>query len=106
MSRLDSFIRRVTAQRTVLDHVCGLVEALEGPVLELGLGNGRTYDHLRALFPGRDIYVFERTVAGKSVSGALSHCNGLRYSGNPASGAGAGSAGFSWTACSTIAEAF
>jgi hypothetical protein len=32
-------------------------------VLELGLGNGRTYDHLRKLFPHRDIYVCERAVA-------------------------------------------
>jgi hypothetical protein len=29
----------------------------------VGLGNGRTYDHLRVLFPDRDIYVFERKVA-------------------------------------------
>jgi hypothetical protein len=32
-------------------------------VLELGLGNGRTYDHLRQLFPDRKIYVCERRVA-------------------------------------------
>ena len=32
-------------------------------MLELGLGNGRTYDHLRALFPDRDIYVCERKIA-------------------------------------------
>ena len=30
---------------------------------EVITGNGRTYDHLRDLFPGRDIYVFERKVA-------------------------------------------
>ena len=32
-------------------------------MLELGLGNGRTYDHLRFLFPDRDIYVFDRELA-------------------------------------------
>jgi len=32
-------------------------------VLELGLGNGRTYDHLRGLFPDREIWVFERQMA-------------------------------------------
>ena len=32
-------------------------------MLELGLGNGRTYDHLRELFPDRRIYVCERRVA-------------------------------------------
>lgn len=62
MSRLDSFIRRMQAQRDCLNAVAGEVHALPGPILELGLGNGRTYDHLRGLFPGRDIYVFEREV--------------------------------------------
>jgi hypothetical protein len=63
MSRLDSFIRRLEAQRACLDHAAGLIAAVDGPVLELGLGNGRTYDHLRQLFPDRDIYVCERRVA-------------------------------------------
>lgn len=40
-----------------------LVRELDGDVLELGLGNGRTYDHLRQLFPDRNIYVCERRVA-------------------------------------------
>ena len=34
-----------------------------GPILELGLGNGRSYDHLRDRLPGREIYVFERAPA-------------------------------------------
>ena len=63
MSRLDSFIRRLEAQRACLDHAAELIAGLDGPVLELGLGNGRTYDHLRELFPGRDIFVCERRVA-------------------------------------------
>ena len=63
MSRLDSFIRRLEAQRACLDRAAALVAGLAGPVLELGLGNGRTYDHLRALLPGRDIFVFERAVS-------------------------------------------
>jgi hypothetical protein len=63
MSRLDSFIRRLQAQRACLDRTADLVRDLDGVVLELGLGNGRTYDHLRTLFPGRDIYVCERRVA-------------------------------------------
>ncbi|HMR29861.1 MAG TPA: class I SAM-dependent methyltransferase [Geminicoccaceae bacterium] len=60
MSRLDSFIRRLEAQRACLDHAAGLVADLPGPVLELGLGNGRTYDHLRERLPDREIFVFER----------------------------------------------
>jgi S-adenosyl-L-methionine methyltransferase len=63
VSRLDSFIRRLQAQRACLDMAAGLVQDLDGPALELGLGNGRTYDHLRQLCPGRDIYVCERQVA-------------------------------------------
>lgn len=63
MSRLDSFIRRLQAQRTCLDHAVQLVRDLPGPVLELGLGNGRTYDHLREHLPERDIYVCDRQVA-------------------------------------------
>lgn len=62
-SRLDSVIRRLTAQRECLNQAAGLVADTPGCVLELGLGNGRTFDHLRGLFPNRDIYVFERKVA-------------------------------------------
>lgn len=62
MSRLDSFIRRVTAQRDCLNHAAELVEGKQGTILELGLGNGRTYDHLRKLFDAGDIFVFDRHV--------------------------------------------
>lgn len=60
MSRLDSFIRRLQAQRACLDHAALLVADHSGPILEIGLGNGRTYDHLRELFSGRPIFVVER----------------------------------------------
>jgi len=63
MSRLDSFIARMQAQRDCLNFLKPAIDGLKGPLLEVGLGNGRTYDHLRLLFPGRDIYVFERKVA-------------------------------------------
>ena len=63
MSRLDSFIRRLEAQRACLNHAAALIAGVDGAVLELGLGNGRTYDHLRALFPDREIFVFDRRVA-------------------------------------------
>ena len=63
MSRLDSFIRRVSAQRACLDMACAWIGDAPGPVLEVGLGNGRTYDHLRERLPDRDIFVFERRVA-------------------------------------------
>ena len=63
MSRLDSFIRRLEAQRACLNRAAELIRDIDGFVLELGLGNGRTYDHLRWLFPDRAIYVCERRVA-------------------------------------------
>jgi hypothetical protein len=62
MTRLDSVIRRLTAQRDLLDWATREV-APRGLVLEVGLGNGRTYDHLRSRLPGREIYVFERALA-------------------------------------------
>jgi S-adenosyl-L-methionine methyltransferase len=63
MSRLDSAIRRLLAQRACLNQAAEMIGGIGGIVLELGLGNGRTYDHLRELFPDRDIYVCERKVA-------------------------------------------
>lgn len=63
MSRLDINIRRLKAQRACLNSVAEAISGLEGPVFELGLGNGRTYDHLREILPAREIFVFEREVA-------------------------------------------
>src|SRR5262249_56361476 len=57
------FIARMQAQREWLNLLMPAADGLPGPILEVGLGNGGTYDHLRRLFPGRDIYVFERKVA-------------------------------------------
>jgi hypothetical protein len=62
MTRLDSAIRRLTAQRDLLNWASETV-APTGLILEVGLGNGRTYDHLRTKLPGREIYVFERAPA-------------------------------------------
>lgn len=62
MSRLDSHIRRLEAQRACLDMAAERIRDLPGPVLELGLGNGRTYDHLRQLMLDREIFVFDRQV--------------------------------------------
>jgi len=63
VSRLDSFLRRLTAQQVCLGVCVGLVEAVPGPIWELGLGSGRSYDHLCHLFPDRDIQVFEHRVS-------------------------------------------
>ena len=62
MSRLESFIRRMSAQRDCLDAAAALITDVPGIVLELGLGNGRTYDHLRERLPQREIFVFDRQI--------------------------------------------
>ncbi|APE44533.1 hypothetical protein BOO69_14750 [Sulfitobacter alexandrii] len=63
MSRLDVFINRMVSQRACLDHAAAATAHLEGPVFELGLGNGRTYHHMRETMGTRPIFVFERAVA-------------------------------------------
>ena len=51
MSRLDFMIDRLIAQRMLLADAARLIAGRPGCVFELGLGSGRTYDHLRNLFP-------------------------------------------------------
>lgn len=61
MSRLDAFISRMSAQRDILNHIVqNDILPEKGAVLEIGLGNGRTYSHLRDLFPDRRIIAFDR----------------------------------------------
>lgn len=62
MSRLDSFIRRLEAQRACIDFAARPGNVPEGPIFELGLGNGRTFDHLRECFRTREIFVFDRQI--------------------------------------------
>jgi len=59
-SRLERMIFRLSVQRDCLNFVAGLIHSLSGVVIELGLGKGRTYDHLRKLFPERRILTFDR----------------------------------------------
>lgn len=68
MSRLDTFIMRMTAQRDILNFIGKDVVLPDGPVLEVGLGNGRTYSHLRELFPDRRIVAFDRKVGAHKSS--------------------------------------
>ncbi|SFT34306.1 class I SAM-dependent methyltransferase [Sedimentitalea nanhaiensis] len=62
-SRLDLFIDRMVSQRACLDYAISETAGMGGPIYELGLGNGRTYHHIRNRVTGRDILVFERAVA-------------------------------------------
>ncbi|MBL8339076.1 MAG: hypothetical protein JNM97_20080 [Rhodoferax sp.] len=61
-TRLDDFILRMQAQRACIDEAAVRTAQMPGPVLEVGLGNGRTFDHLRQRFTGRPIFVFDREV--------------------------------------------
>lgn len=63
MSRLDSFFARVEAQRIGLNWLADRLNGRNEPILELGLGNGRTYSHLREIFPEAPIHVFDREIA-------------------------------------------
>lgn len=62
MTRLDLFIDRMVSQRACLNFAIAQTAAMAGPVFELGLGNGRTFHHLREIVTNREIYVFERAV--------------------------------------------
>ena len=59
-SRLERMIARLNTQRRLLEWAVREVAAMPGPMIELGLGKGRTYDHLRRLAPDRDILVFDK----------------------------------------------
>lgn len=63
MSRLDLFIDRMVSQRACLDEAITQTSSMPGPVFELGLGNGRTFHHMRERIIDRDIFVFERAIA-------------------------------------------
>jgi hypothetical protein len=59
---LEKLYYRLESQHACLAWAFGQIAGVPGVVFELGLGKGRTYDHLRLNLPDRHIYVFERTV--------------------------------------------
>ena len=63
VSRLDFMISRLTAQRALMEEAARLIADQPGPVFELGLGSGRTFDHLRQLLPSREIFAFDRAIS-------------------------------------------
>jgi len=62
MSRLDSIMRRLSAQRDGLEWARDQTADLQGDALDMGLGNGRTYDHMREILPTRRIWVIDRVL--------------------------------------------
>jgi hypothetical protein len=61
-SRLQRMIDRLSTQRACLDFAAAAIADLPGPVLEVGLGKGRTYSHLRSILPEREIFAFDREI--------------------------------------------
>lgn len=62
MSRLDSMLRRLSAQRDGLNWAADLTRDMAGDALDMGLGNGRTYDHMREILSPRRIWVIDRVL--------------------------------------------
>lgn len=60
MSRLESMRRRLSAQIDGINWAADVIKDTPGDVLEMGLGNGRSYDHLRQEITGRRIWVIDR----------------------------------------------
>ena len=61
-------ISRLTAQRTLMEEAARLIKDQPGPIFELGLGSGRTFDHLRQMLPDREIFAFDRAIAAHPKS--------------------------------------
>ena len=60
MSQLDEHIEQKIAQRDSIDLAARRLAERPGWIVEFGLGRGRSYSHLAARFPGRQIYCFDR----------------------------------------------
>ncbi|MGE0283504.1 MAG: class I SAM-dependent methyltransferase [Rhizobiaceae bacterium] len=60
LSRLERTLFRLQAQHACLAWAFAEIADRSGPVLELGLGRGRTFEHMRSHLPEREIYVFGR----------------------------------------------
>ena len=63
MSRLEEFTNRFISQAAAINRAAEIIADIDGIIVELGLGKGRTFDHLRERFPSREIYVFDRELS-------------------------------------------
>lgn len=59
LSRLEKTLFRLQAQHACLHWLFQRIAGKPGVVAELGLGHGRTFDHLRRHLPDREIFVFD-----------------------------------------------
>lgn len=63
MSRLEDLTDRFLTQQAALNTGVELIADVDGIVVELGLGKGRTFDHLRERLTDRTIYVFDHELS-------------------------------------------
>lgn len=68
LSRLEKTLYRLQAQHACLAFAFREIVDRPGAVLELGLGLGRTFNHMRRHLPDREIYAFDR------ANGAYEDC--------------------------------
>ena len=68
ISRLEKLYFRLEAQNACLGWAFTQIAGKPGIVFEIGLGLGRSFDHLRRYLPGREIFAFDRQV--DSIDGA------------------------------------
>ena len=79
MSRLNSMMRRLAAQADGIEWSLDHIKDVPGDVLEMGLGNGRTYDHLRELIKDRRIFVMDRAMRKRFCKSSLRTKRSFRW---------------------------
>lgn len=62
ISRLEKLYFRLEAQNACFAWAFDQIADLPGVVFEIGLGHGRTFDHLQRYMPDREIFAFDREV--------------------------------------------
>jgi hypothetical protein len=62
LTRLEKVLYRLEAQHVCFAWAFSQIEHQSGVVFEIGLGLGRTFNHMRHHMPEREIIVFERKV--------------------------------------------
>ncbi len=65
-SRLERMLARLATQKACLEFARAELHDSSGVIFELGLGKGRTYDHLRKLFPTHEIFAFDLSLHAPS----------------------------------------
>lgn len=62
ITRLEKTYYRLQAQILCFDWAFDQIESTPGVIMEIGLGLGRTYQHIKSHLPDREMIVFERDV--------------------------------------------